>query len=57
MERSSLDAVIAELVNETLINHKDKGVRAYTACCLADILRLCAPDAPYTPSQLNVCVY
>ncbi|CCJ30501.1 unnamed protein product [Pneumocystis jirovecii] len=53
VERSSLDAVIAELVNETLINHKDKGVRAYTACCLADILRLCAPDAPYTPSQLN----
>ncbi|KAG5519117.1 hypothetical protein PMAC_002205 [Pneumocystis sp. 'macacae'] len=53
VERSSLDTVIGELVNETLLNHKDKGVRAYTACCLADILRLCAPDAPYTSSQLN----
>ncbi|KAG4304091.1 hypothetical protein PORY_002455 [Pneumocystis oryctolagi] len=55
VERSSLDIVISELVDETLLNHKDKGVRAYTACCLADILRLCAPDAPYTSSQLNVC--
>ncbi|QSL65841.1 hypothetical protein MERGE_000119 [Pneumocystis wakefieldiae] len=53
IERESLDGIIIELVNEGLLNHKDKGVRAYTACCLADILRLCAPDAPYTPSQLN----
>ncbi|KAG4301494.1 hypothetical protein PCK1_002420 [Pneumocystis canis] len=53
VERTSLNTVINELANDTLLNHKDKGVRAYTACCLADILRLCAPDAPYTPSQLN----
>ncbi|KTW25896.1 hypothetical protein T552_03170 [Pneumocystis carinii B80] len=53
IERESLNGIIVELINEGLLNHKDKGVRAYTACCLADILRLCAPDAPYTPSQLN----
>lgn len=31
-----------------------RGVKAYAACCLADILRVCAPDAPYTAEQLRV---
>ncbi|KAF8726601.1 hypothetical protein AX14_007667 [Amanita brunnescens Koide BX004] len=32
--------------------HKDRGVKAYAACCLADVLRLYAPDAPYTQPEL-----
>lgn len=32
-----------------------RGVKAYTACCLADLLRLYAPDAPYSDVQLRVC--
>jgi sister-chromatid-cohesion protein PDS5 len=28
-------------------------VKAYAACCLADILRLTAPDAPYTQDELR----
>lgn len=29
-------------------------MKAYAACCLADTLRICAPDAPYTSEQLRV---
>ena len=31
-----------------------RGVKAYAACCLAEVLRLYAPDAPYTPSDVRV---
>ncbi|KAL2270417.1 hypothetical protein VTJ83DRAFT_2601 [Remersonia thermophila] len=50
---ASLTKVAKEVASHQLLGHKDKGVRAYTACCVADILRLCAPDAPFTPSQLK----
>ncbi|GAO48743.1 hypothetical protein G7K_2913-t1 [Saitoella complicata NRRL Y-17804] len=50
---SSIKRVVTELASSNLIGHKDKGVRAYTACCLADILRLFAPDAPYTQKELQ----
>ena len=31
-----------------------RGVKAYAACCLADLLRIYAPDAPYTETELRV---
>ncbi|KAH9849574.1 armadillo-type protein [Lenzites betulinus] len=49
----SLHAVRKELINPTILLHKDRGVKAYTACCLADLLRLYAPDAPYTQAELR----
>ncbi|KIK94536.1 hypothetical protein PAXRUDRAFT_827895 [Paxillus rubicundulus Ve08.2h10] len=49
----SLSSVRTQLVNTSLLLHKDRGVKAYTACCLADILRLYAPDAPYTHTVLR----
>ncbi|MCJ1478147.1 hypothetical protein MMC13_006823 [Lambiella insularis] len=52
-ERDSFTKVAKELANRNLLEHKDKGVRALTAACLVDILRLCAPDAPYTEQQLR----
>jgi sister-chromatid-cohesion protein PDS5 len=55
VDPSSLTKVAKEVASHQLLNHKDKGVRAYTASCVVDILRLCAPDAPFTPSQLKVC--
>jgi sister-chromatid-cohesion protein PDS5 len=48
----ALNAVCRELVDRALLLHKDRGVKAYVACCLADILRIFAPDAPYTPARL-----
>lgn len=53
-ERESFSIVAKELASPNLLGHKDKGVKAWTACCLVEILRLCAPDAPYTGQQLKV---
>lgn len=55
IDKDSLTKVAKELVGQNLIGHKDKGVRAFTACCLADVLKICAPDAPFTATQLRVC--
>lgn len=55
VDRDSLNRAAKELCLPGLLSHKDKGVKAYTACCLADMLRLYAPDAPYTLNQLKVC--
>jgi sister chromatid cohesion protein PDS5 len=54
VDRESLNRAAKELCSQGLLSHKDKGVKAYTACCLADMLRLYAPDAPYTLNQLKV---
>ncbi|TGO29237.1 hypothetical protein BPAE_0017g00450 [Botrytis paeoniae] len=53
IDKSSLTVVAKELAAQNLLNHKDNGVKAWTACCLVDILKLCAPDAPYTSSQVK----
>ncbi|SCU94888.1 LADA_0G12090g1_1 [Lachancea dasiensis] len=42
----------SELVNRKVLKSKDLGIRAFAACCLSDILRLYAPDAPYTDKEL-----
>lgn len=52
-DRKTLEPICKELVNTSLLLHKDKGVKAYVACCLADLLRLFAPDAPYVSSELR----
>ena len=54
--REAYSAVAKELASSNLLAHKDKGVKAWTACCIVEILRLCAPDAPYTGIQLRVAV-
>lgn len=51
---SSLQRVAADLAHRNLLQHKDRGVKAYTACCLVDLLRLYVPDAPFTEEQLKV---
>ncbi|KAL8676167.1 MAG: hypothetical protein Q9186_007285 [Xanthomendoza sp. 1 TL-2023] len=53
IERDSFTKVAKELVSPNLLSHKDKGVKALTASCLVDILRLCAPNAPFTGQQLR----
>jgi sister-chromatid-cohesion protein PDS5 len=55
-DKDSLTHVAKELAGQNLLGHKDKGVRAFTACCLVDVLRICAPDAPFTATMLKVCV-
>mmetsp|Transcript_34803 Transcript_34803/g.76754 ORF Transcript_34803/g.76754 Transcript_34803/m.76754 type:complete len:186 (+) Transcript_34803:108-665(+) len=40
-----------QLVAQDLLQHKDKEVKLLTVCCLVDILRVFAPDAPYSPEE------
>ena len=54
VDKTSFADVAKALAGQQLLSHKDKGVRAHVACCLVELLRLCAPDAPFTPSQLKV---
>nr|POF17145.1 sorting nexin-41 [Quercus suber] len=42
-----------ELANTMLLNHKDKGVRAWTLACIVEMFRITAPNAPYKPGQLR----
>lgn len=53
-EKATFTRVAKELAGANLLGHKDKGVKAWVAACLVDILRLCAPDAPFTDHQLRV---
>ncbi|KAA8648151.1 hypothetical protein EYZ11_000523 [Aspergillus tanneri] len=55
VEKDSLKKVSQELATAQLLGHKDKGVRAWATCCIVDVLRLCAPDAPFTANQLKDC--
>ncbi|KAI1810754.1 armadillo-type protein [Poronia punctata] len=53
VDKESLHGVAKELVSHNLLAHKDVGVKAYVAACLVDILKLCAPEAPFTAKQLK----
>lgn len=54
IESASFTRVAQDLASPNLLAHKDKGVRAFACCCLVDILRLCAPDAPFRLAQFKV---
>ncbi|KAL5322879.1 hypothetical protein ACEPPN_010858 [Leptodophora sp. 'Broadleaf-Isolate-01'] len=53
IDKDSFSKVAKELAGQNLLGHKDKGVRAFVGCCLVDMLKICAPDAPFTPTQLK----
>ncbi|KZS86994.1 hypothetical protein SISNIDRAFT_420245 [Sistotremastrum niveocremeum HHB9708] len=53
VDKESLTGARRELTSTSIMLHKDKGVKAYAACCMAELLRLFAPDAPFTAPQLN----
>jgi sister-chromatid-cohesion protein PDS5 len=53
-DTESLTTAAKELAHQSLIQHKDPGVRAWTACSLVEMFRLFAPNAPYSGSQLKV---
>lgn len=54
IEAAALTRAAQDLASPNLLAHKDKGVRAFACCCLVDILRLCAPDAPFRVAQFKV---
>jgi sister chromatid cohesion protein PDS5 len=50
----SFTRLAQDLANANLLAHKDKGVRAWTVSCVVDVLKICAPDAPFLQVQLKV---
>lgn len=52
-DRDSLTTVSLQLASTNILQHKNRGIAAYASCCIADLLRLCAPDAPYSQGQLK----
>ncbi|KAI8959150.1 armadillo-type protein [Daldinia sp. FL1419] len=53
IDKESLNHVAKELASPNLLTHREAGVKAFAAACLVDILKLCAPEAPFTPKQLK----
>ncbi|KAI9491520.1 armadillo-type protein [Zychaea mexicana] len=51
--KESLDATAKELVNSKILKHASGTVKAYAATCLADMLRLYAPEAPFSDKETN----
>lgn len=54
VDSRSFTTLAHDLANANLLGHKDKGIRAWTLSCIVDVLRICAPDAPFVESQLKV---
>ncbi|KAI4860259.1 armadillo-type protein [Hypoxylon rubiginosum] len=53
IDKESLNHVAKELASPNLLSHREAGVKAFVAACVVDILKLCAPEAPFTPKQLK----
>ncbi|GAB7348733.1 hypothetical protein MBLNU459_g7468t2 [Dothideomycetes sp. NU459] len=52
-DRESLVPVAQELAHRNLIEHRDRGVKAWTALCIVEMFKLLAPDAPFKGGQLK----
>lgn len=45
------------IADEFFLTYPSTDVQLLVACCIADILRVYAPEAPYKdPAQVKVCV-
>ncbi|PWN42791.1 hypothetical protein IE81DRAFT_289632 [Ceraceosorus guamensis] len=53
VDLSSLNPLCKQLIANPLVHHKVDAVKGSAACCLADLLRLYAPQAPYTGAELR----
>ena len=54
VDAAALDPYCQAILKPAFLRHKDPAVRAGAACVLADMLRLYAPDAPFSPAEIKV---
>lgn len=47
-----LQSIVSQLASKRLLKHSDREIRLLTACCLVDILRIYAPEAPFNEQEL-----
>lgn len=52
-DRRSVARIQDTVAQPALARHSHHGVLAHACCCVADVLRLHAPDAPYSADQLT----
>ena len=55
VDSGKFTSLAQDLTNANLLGHKDKGVRAWAISCVVDVLKACAPEAPFSDRQLKVC--
>ena len=54
-DNDSYSTLALHLATDLYMEHSNKDVRLLTACCIADIFRIFAPEAPYKePDILKV---
>lgn len=46
-----LRLVCSELMHERILEHTERNVRSLAACCFVELLRVYAPDIPFTSSE------
>lgn len=51
-EKDKYLSVKNSLLSPTLMMHRYKAIKIYTACCLADIFRIFAPEAPFNNNEI-----
>ncbi|KAG8200522.1 hypothetical protein JTE90_000597 [Oedothorax gibbosus] len=57
-DNSAYIPLALHLASESFLEHPSKDVRLLIACCIADVFRVFAPDAPYKdPEQLKAVFY
>ncbi|GIY69564.1 sister chromatid cohesion protein PDS5 homolog B-A [Caerostris extrusa] len=57
-DNSAYIPLAMHLVSDFFLEHQSKDVRLLIACCIADVFRVFAPDAPYKdPQQLQAIFY
>lgn len=47
-----LQSTAAQLVSTKILSHSDKDVRLLSACCIVDVLRVFAPEAPFCDEEM-----
>ncbi|CAL4960254.1 unnamed protein product [Urochloa decumbens] len=51
--QDALNALSKSLAQTTLLNHKDKDVKLLVAVCLIEVMRVLAPDPPFSDERLK----
>lgn len=54
VDQSAFQSLATDLSNAQILGHKDRGVRALSMVCIVDLLKICAPNAPFKAGQLKV---
>ncbi|KAI6660886.1 Sister chromatid cohesion protein PDS5-like protein B-like [Oopsacas minuta] len=50
---SSITSLSSQLIDEDILNHKDRQVRFSTAICLGELFRICCPQPPFSLEALK----